>query len=397
MASNLSRRNLLFGMGAAAAAAAANPALALPQRLLRSNTKASAATTTVDGIILLSRNENAYGPFPSVQQAMRDSLARANRYMFPTDYAALTDRVCKLHSTDQQCIVVGEGSTEILRMSAQAFTGPGKRCITALPTFEAMGEYASRCGAEVVRVPLAKDYTHDLEAMLKAASGAGGLIYICNPNNPTGGITPASDLSTFLKRVPAGYVVLIDEAYHHFADGQPGYAANSPSDNIVIARTFSKVFGLAGIRLGYAVATPARAKQMAKWQLDNNVNAVAAQCGGVAMGDEAGMRAAAKRIVGDREAFVQECKSRNITVLPTYTNFAMIETGKQAPQVIQYFMRNKIQIGRPFPPMLTHVRVSFGTPEEMRAFWKAWDQMATASLPQVETVAASERRWDGSC
>jgi histidinol-phosphate aminotransferase len=117
------------------------------------------------------------------------------------------------------------------------------------------------------------------------------------------------------------------------------------------------------------------------------------------MGDTAATREAARRIVSDREAFLREAKARSIDVIPTYTNFAMMESGHPARQVIDYFARNKIQIGRPFPPMDTRVRVSFGTPEEMKRFWQVWDQMKTAAVnfPRAETVAAAEYRWDGSC
>ncbi len=401
MAQEFSRRNLLFGMGAAAAAAAtASPALAYPQRLLAGLDGKAAATTTVDGVILLSRNENAYGPFASVQDAMRQSLGRANRYTFPPDYAALIDRISRLHGVQQNQIVIGAGSTEILRMAAEAFTAPGKRLVTGHPTFEAMGAYAARRGAEVTTVPLTATYAHDLDAMLGAArAGNGGLIYICNPNNPTGSLTPASDLAAFARQVPSGYVLLIDEAYHHFANGLPGYAASEPSDSVMIARTFSKVYGMAGIRLGYAVATPERARQMSKWQLDNNVNAVASQCGSVAMDDKTATQEATRRIVADRDEFLRQAKTRNIDVIPSYTNFAMMNAGRPARQVIDYFARNKIQIGRPFPPMDTHVRVSFGTPEEMKRFWRAWDQMKTARLASSSenAIAAAAYQWDGSC
>src|SRR5205085_4617873 len=135
----------------------------------------------------------------------------------------------------------------------------------------------------------------------------------------------ASDLTAFAKQVPSGYVLLIDEAYHHFADGLPGYAAHEPSDSVIIARTFSKVYGMAGIRLGYAVATPERAQQMSKWQLDNNVNAVASQCGSVAMADTAATKEATRRIIADREEFLRQAKARNLNVIPSYTNFAMME------------------------------------------------------------------------
>src|SRR5690348_6429378 len=246
----ISRRNVLLGIGTAAAAT-----FALPQ-LTEAFFQASSAPPSEKELILLSRNENPYGPFPSVQQAMQDALRRANRYPFEPDYDGMVERIAKLHGVTKDEVVVGMGSTELLRMAADTFTGPGKRLITADPTFEVVGIYAGWRGAEVVKVPLTSTFAHDLEAMLRAAHGNsnGGLIYICNPNNPTASITPASDLGEFARKVPAGYVVLIDEAYHHFAVDSPGYAPSSPAGNIIITRTFSKVFGLAGIRLGYGIA-----------------------------------------------------------------------------------------------------------------------------------------------
>ena len=376
---HLTRRNLLFGLGAAAAATAAAPVLLTTEPLLGSAaTKAAARSTTPEGLILLSRNENAYGPFASVQQAMRDSLVRANRYTFAPDYSALVDRITRLHGVDRQSVIVGAGSTELLRMAADAFTGPDKRLITGDPTFEAIGGYASNRGAQVVRVPLTSSYAHDLEGMLRAAreGTSGGLFYICNPNNPTATITPSSELSEFVRQIPAGYMLLLDEAYHHFAEGVAGYAPVQAAANVIVTRTFSKVFGLAGIRLGYGVSTPETIQKLQPWQLDNNVNTVAAQCGAIALEDTASTRAAARRIVNDRAEFMKQAAARNVKVIPSFTNFAMMQTGKPARQVIDYFRTRNIQIGRPFPPMLDHVRISFGTPDEMRQFWQAWDGMA---------------------
>jgi histidinol-phosphate aminotransferase len=373
----LTRRNLLFGLGAAAAA----PVLAPAEPLLVSAAARAAASrsTTPAGLILLSRNENPYGPFPTTQQAMRDALNRANRYTFPPDYSALVDRITNLHGVDRQSVIVGAGSTELLRMAADAFTGPGKRLITGDPTFEAMGSYASNRGTQVIRIPLTSTYAHDLEGMLRAAREGpnGGLFYICNPNNPTGTITPSPELSEFVRQIPAGYILLLDEAYHHFAEGVAGYASTQPAANVIVTRTFSKVYGMAGIRLGYGISAPQTIQKLRPWQLDNNVNTVAAQCGAVALEDAASTRAAAKRIVADRESFMKQAAARNVKVIPSFTNFAMMHTGRPAQQVIDYFRSRNIQIGRPFPPMLDHVRVSFGTPEEMRQFWQAWDAMAT--------------------
>ena len=366
----LTRRDLLLSAGATAVAAAAAPALSFGQT-------AASDRGSMAGAVLLNRNENPYGTFPSVHQAMIECCDRANRYAFPADVNALVERIARLHGVGKESVMAGMGSTELLRMAADAFTGPGRRLITGDPTFESIGEYGKRRGAEVVRVPLAANsYAHDLEAMLKAAHGAPqGLIYVCNPNNPTGSITPAAELSAFAKSIPAGYVLIIDEAYHHFAAGAPGYAPSSPAGNVIVTRTFSKVFGMAGVRLGYGIMTPELVQKLRPWQLDNDINATAAVVGSVALDDTQATEAAARRIVSDRNEFLRQASTRKVKVVPTLANFAMLYTGKPAKDVIQYFRGKNVQIGRPFPPMLDYVRVSFGTGEQMQTFWRAWDQM----------------------
>jgi histidinol-phosphate aminotransferase len=369
----IARRNLLFGVGTAAVATAALPHLT--EAFLQA--AATPASPGGENFILLSRNENPYGPFPSVQQAMQDALKRANRYPFEPDYDGLVERIARVHGASKDEVAVGMGSTELLRMAADTFTAPGKRLITADPTFEVVGIYGGWRGADVVRVPLTPAYAHDLEAMLRAAHANqnGGLIYICNPNNPTASITPASDLTAFVRSVPAGYVVLIDEAYHHFAVDTPGYAPSAPAANLIITRTFSKVFGLAGIRLGYGVAPVALLKQMEHSQLFNDMNIVAATCGSVALDDVSATQAAAHRIVADRTEFIRQCSNRKLHVLPSYANFAMLYTGKPAKQVREDFRKRDIDVARPFPPMLDYIRVSYGQPHEMQQFWSAWDQI----------------------
>ena len=370
----LTRRDLLLSVGATAVAAAAAPALSFAQ------TAASDRGSSA-GAVLLNRNENPYGTFPSVHQAMVECCDRANRYAFPADVHALVDRVARLHSVGKDEIMVGMGSTELLRMAADAFTVPGRTLITADPTFESIGEYAQRRGANVIRVPLtANSYAHDLEAMLRAARNApqGGLIYVCNPNNPTGSITPSPELAQFAKSIPSGYVLMIDEAYHHFAMNSPGYAPSSPSANVIVTRTFSKVYGMAGVRLGYGLMAREVAQKLRPWQLDNDINATAAVVGSVALDDTKAMEAAARRIVADREQFLHQAQARKIKVVPTLANFAMLQTGRPAPQVIQDFRSRNIQIGRTFPTMMEYVRVSFGTPEQMQTFWSAWDQIGGA-------------------
>ncbi len=371
----LSRRSFLgnVGMGAAAAAAGlawrggtVDTAEAAVRALLPSAPK-----------IVLSNNENAYGPSERVLASIREAAAMTNRYP-DSQVEELAGRIATFHRVKPPEVVRGNGSGEVLRMAAEAFTGQGRKMIAASPTFELLGDYAKRYGADLVQVPLARDYAHDLDAMLARVDNSTGLVYICNPNNPTGTLTPRSDIETFLRKLPTHVHVVIDEAYHHFADS-PAYVSflDKPiaDERVIVLRTFSKVYGLAGIRLGYGIAAPEVIARLERFRLADNNNMLAACCGAVALEDAAGVNAAVKRITADRAEFMKQAAARRLQVIPSQTNFAMVESGQPAQTVIDHFSRNNILIGRPFPPMQTHVRVSFGTPDEMREFWRVWDEM----------------------
>src|SRR5256885_832981 len=278
----LSRRKFFRNLGAGAIAGAAAPALrAFPlspamELALWGNSaatlRAEAAGAADVQPILLYRNENPYGPSEKTVAAMRDAAAGGNRYP-RTEYDTLVDKLAALHKVKREQIVLGCGSGEILCMAAMAFLAPGKKLVEAAPTFPALGKLAQTAGIEVADVPLNKRYEHDLPAMLgrvgASSSGAAtvGLVYIVNPNNPTGTITPRKDMEAFIAKLPRNVTVLIDEAYHHFV--APGAEYESFLDRpvadprVIVARTFSKIYGLAGMRIGYAVATPENAKKLA--------------------------------------------------------------------------------------------------------------------------------------
>ena len=173
----------------------------------------------------------------------------------------LIERIAAAHQIPSDRVLLGCGSTEILRMAACAFLGPGKQLIHASPTFEAIEHYARAVGSEAIQVPLTSAFAHDLEAMLTRVIPSANLLYICNPNNPTASLTPRKDIEAFIRKLPAFTFVIIDEAYHHYALGlrecTPQFIDHPIADErVIVARTFSKVFGLAGLRLGYAVASP---------------------------------------------------------------------------------------------------------------------------------------------
>jgi histidinol-phosphate aminotransferase len=334
-----------------------------------------------DGLIRLNSNENAYGPSAKVAEAIKSCFENVNRYPRP-EYGSLTERIASLHNVKPEQILLGCGSNEILRVAAFAFLGNGKQLIQAAPTFEAIEHYARAAGSEVISVPLTAAFSHDLDRMLARASTSTTLVYICNPNNPTASLTPRKDLETFIGKLPASAFIVIDEAYHHFA-GQSGMYASFidhplHDERVIVSRTFSKVYGLAGLRLGYAVASPKLVQQMRKFATADSINAVVTQAGMAALADADSLNNAIERNMNDRQEFFNQAMGRMVKPIDSHANFVMMNTFHPADQMIQHFRTNNVLIGRPFPPMDTYVRVSLGLPNEMLAFWHAWDALPFA-------------------
>jgi histidinol-phosphate aminotransferase len=376
----ITRRNFVRSVATGTALGAGLPALA---ELALSELVPSSRAGEPGGPIILSRNENAYGPSQRVIASMQDALHFANRYPDPS-VNALHERIAKSHSIQPEQLVLGCGSGEILSICASTFLGPGKKLITALPTFEAISKCARTMGAEVAEIPLTKNYSHDLAAMLAHAGPSTGLVYICNPNNPTGSLTPRKDLEAFIRKLPSTTTVLIDEAYHHYVTRSNDYVSfiDTPFDDprVIVARTFSKVFGLAGIRAGYAVGSPSKITLLAARRLPEGLNAVGARAALVAYEDVDYIEFSVKRNADDRQEFFNQANARMVRGIDSHTNFAMLKTGRMAVDVIDHFRENNIAIARLFPPMNTYVRVSFGTPDEMKEFWRVWDLMPPGKM-----------------
>lgn len=327
---------------------------------------------------MLNSNENAYGPFPSVL-AMGNPFQDVNRY--PDHHSdLLSESLAKMHKVGIEQVVTGCGSTEVLRMCANAFTGSGRKVIMAAPTFEAIGNYCTAVHADVIKVPLAANFAHDLGAMLRAAGPDTGLVYICNPNNPTGNLTPRRDLEDFISKLPKNTYVLMDEAYHDFVGANPDYVSfveRPVSDNrVIVARTFSKIYGLAGMRCGYAVGGKETIRQMRQHRLEDSLNILVTRCALTSLDDAAAHQTAQLRNAADRDEFFRQATSRKLAAIPSSTNFVMMSTNRPIGSLINHFRQNNISIGRPFPPMDTYARISLGKPEEMKDFWRVWDMLA---------------------
>jgi histidinol-phosphate aminotransferase len=368
----LSRRQFFRAAAVSAAVLPLSPELifAEPQRR-------AGAPGGHDGQIILNSNENAYGPFPSAMKAMQEALRYAHRYP-DSHYDALWQALARHHNVKAENVWLGCGSGDILRMAADEFTGPDRPLVMGAPAFEALGMYAQRRNAPILKVPLrTSDHAHDLEKMLAVSQERPTLVYICNPNNPTASLTPRSEIEQFLKNLPAHATVIIDEAYHHFVT-DPSYksfADNSADDpRVIVLRTFSKIYGMAGMRVGYCISHPQTIEKLSNHYVFDNPNVVGTIGATTSLQDPAALSAAAKRIVDDRNHFAAEAQKRKLKVIPSQANFLMFDSGKPVRQAIEFFKKQNVLIGRPFPPYDTHLRISLGLADEMHAFWRVWDQ-----------------------
>ena len=374
-----SRRGFLRSLSAGAAAG-----IAAHCSLTAAASAAGFETTQLThdgGLIRLNSNENAYGPSAKVADAIRSAVAGANRYA-RMEYPPLIQRIANFHKIKPEQVLLGCGSTEILRMAAFAFVGKGKQLLQGMPTFEAPEHYARTAGSEVISVRLTPAFAHDLDGMLARANASTTLVYICNPNNPTASLTPRKDLETFISKLPGSTSVIIDEAYHHYA-GQSGMYASFidrplEDERVLVTRTFSKVYGLAGLRLGYAVASPKVIQRMRPFATENNINALVTQAAVAALDDTAGVSEFIRRNADDRQEFLNQAMARALKPIDSHANFVMMNTYHPTEEVIEHFRKNGILIGRHFPPMDTYIRISLGRLEEMHAFWRTWDMLPFA-------------------
>jgi len=370
---SFSRRNLLRSAAAGVFAGTTTPLLGGLH--LASNAVPMSADQP-GGLIRLDRNENPYGPPQKAVQAIRASLELCNRYP-RGEYEALSEKIARSHNVKQEQVLLGAGSRQILWMAATAYLSSGKRLVLASPTFEAVADFAQFGGAEVVAVPLDKKFQHDLDGMLARATNADGLTYICNPNNPTGSLTPRKDLEAFLTKLPSRAVVLIDEAYHDYVAATPDYASflDHPvhDSRVIVLRTFSKIYGLAGLRVGYAIASPQAVLKLSANRLQWSISVAAARAAAAALEDSAYVRLSAKRNTDDRQEFYNRENAHMLGSIDSHTNFVMMRAGLPSAQVLEHFKKHNVLLGPAIPRMDKYIRVSLGLPEEMREFWRVWD------------------------
>jgi histidinol-phosphate aminotransferase len=287
---------------------------------------------------------------------MKNAHSMCNRYPDEAN-DVLIDKIAKINNVNREQVVLGDGSSEILKLCAETFTGPTQgKLIAADPTFEAILEYTKANGAEVVKVPLTSSFAHDLPRMSGAAKG--GLIYICNPNNPTASITSKNDLREFIANTPRETMIVVDEAYFHYADS-PDYESMIPlvkdHPNLIVARTFSKIYGMAGLRCGYCVAQPETIKRMHPFQMWDSVNIIALAAASASLGDP--------DQVPNGQRLNSEAK-----------NFIMFDCKRPVVPLIQALKQRNVHVGRLFPALPNHMRLTIGKKSEMETFLAAFKQ-----------------------
>jgi histidinol-phosphate aminotransferase len=340
--------------------------------------RVKAGVDEYDSFAHLSSNENCWGPPESVMKAMNNAWKYSNRYGYPD--GNIVQEIAKHHGVKAENILLTAGSGEVLDVVGTAFLPAGKKVLGVEPSYGSVYQHATSIKSTAIKLPLGKDYRQDIPAMIKAANANAsqlGFVYLCNPNNPTGVIITKQEVKQLLDGIPAGMPVLIDEAYHHFVD-DPNYATSVPyvleGRPVIIARTFSKIAALAGMRLGYAIASKELVDKMRPYSM-GSINALVKWGGAAALKDTASQANVKKMVIDLRKKTTADLQAYGYEVIPSETNFFMVHIGREIQPVIEEFRAKKVQVGRPFPPMTTHMRVSIGTADEMAQFMTAFKEI----------------------
>ncbi|MFI5317779.1 MAG: pyridoxal phosphate-dependent aminotransferase [Myxococcota bacterium] len=330
-----------------------------------------------DDAVKINANEFPEGPSPHALEALAEVARQGNRYQYPeTD--GLVQTAAKLEGLTPKHYAVYPGSSLALHHAVISFTGPNRALVTADPGYEAAAFAAQFIGAKVVRVPLRRDGSHDLPAMLAAAkSQSTGLFYVCNPNNPTGTVTPHAEIEALIAKKPSDSLVLLDEAYIHFCDEPPGADLVRDGKDVVVLRTFSKIFGMAGLRAGFAIARPELLARMTGWY--TGALPATSMAAAHAMLGEPELIASRKRDNAARRSdLMQFFEAHGFQFTPSVSNNLMVDARMPTPQVIEALKKRSVYVGRPWPVWPTHVRVTVGSTKDMSRFKSAFLDVTSA-------------------
>ena len=380
----VSRRGFLANaaIGAAAIGLGTSPALASLARYPEGDAGAGASP------LRLNRNESPYGLAPAAAEALRNAVDPKS-FRYPIEEPnALVEAIAKRFGVENENVILGYGSTEILKMATESFCNSARGALVAEPTFEAVVGYCPFIHARAQKIKLNAEHKHDLPRMLRASHGA-GMIFFCNPSNPAGTYIAKDETERFIRRLPRGPVLLADEAYAEYVTA-PDYESCvrfvKEGLPVVVSRTFSKIYGMAGLRVGYAIGRKDLIKRMAKRQLVNNPNQLAIAAAMAALRSDGDFVERNRRLNAEvRDYVCQEANAMGLKCIPSQTNFVMVGVNRPAQPLIDELKKRKLLVGRLFPSMPDHVRMSFGTMAEMKSFMKEFKEVINAPLAAVPT------------
>ena len=330
----------------------------------------------------LNRNESPYGLAPAAAEALKSAVdPKSSRYPIE-EPKALVEAIAKRFGVEIDNVILGYGSTEILKMATESFCNSARGALVAEPTFEAVVGYCPFIHARAQKIKLNGEHRHDLPKMLRASHGA-GMIFFCNPSNPAGTYIGKQETERFIRKLPRGPVLLADEAYAEYAtahDYESCVRFVKEGLPVVVSRTFSKIFGMAGLRVGYAIGRKDLIKRMAKRQLVNNPNQLAIVAALAALKSDGEFVDRNRKLNAEvRDYVCREASAMGLTFIPSQTNFVMIGVNRPAKPLIEELKKRKMLVGRLFPSMPEHLRVSFGTMAEMKAFMKEFREVISAA------------------
>ena len=342
-----------------------------PSSLLTAQEKEHFRPRNLDPIVRLSSNENPYGPSQRVRDRIKQSFEHACRY--PYAYSdELAEQLAKKHGVSPESIIVTGGSTEGLKVTGITFAANGGEIISGQPTFLAMMDYAKQWGATVKWVPVGEDKGYDLEAIEKQISSNTKLVFLCNPNNPTGTLVPAQKLVDFCAVASKKTIVFSDEAYYDFIE-DPNYPslieAVKRGENVIVSKTFSKVYGMAGLRVGYLIAKPEIAQKIRKNVVAMS-NVLAVEAAKEALQDEAFYRFSLQKNKEAKARIYQLLDHLKLDYVQSHTNFIFFQSQLDIRELGPAMLEKGVRIGRPFPPFYDWCRISTGTAEEVALFLK---------------------------
>jgi len=346
-----------------------------------------------DGV-LIDANENPLGPCPSAREAVLSIVPQGGRYL-----DGLTDdlvkQIAQVEALKPEYVRLYPGSSNPLHHAVCAYTSASRSYVTADPGYEAGTFAAEAVKAKVVKVPLARDYAHDVRAMVAAAPEA-GVFYICNPNNPTGTVTSHSDIEYLVENKPKGSIVLVDEAYIHFSDGTSVVDLVRADKDVLVLRTFSKLFGMAGLRCGAIFGRPDLLEKVDNYGGWNFMPITALVAASASLKD-AQLVPERKRINASIRSSVFAWLDHNgYSYIPSQSNCFMLDTKRPGKEVIDAMASQNVHIGRIWPVWPTHVRITVGTAPEMEQFQAALKKVMTGAVTAsvAPPRSASRRRMD---